>query len=110
MLTRVGCQCLTPGITRPLLPLDAHDNCRVAGRVHALVRPPLSGGMKRLSLSPPRSGGSNARHHPPAHNCEFAQANDERHAESGRVHAVVMPRRFGAPALAFTPSLHIAVV
>lgn len=29
---------LTPGITRPLEPLDEHDGCRVAGRVHAAVR------------------------------------------------------------------------
>ena len=28
---------LTPGITRPLLPLIEFDNMRVAGRVHAVV-------------------------------------------------------------------------
>jgi len=37
---------LTPGITRPQAALIVDDNLRVAGRVHADVRPPLSAGMK----------------------------------------------------------------
>ena len=32
-------QRLTPGITRPPWPLQGHDNFRVAGQVHAVVRP-----------------------------------------------------------------------
>jgi hypothetical protein len=34
--------CLTPGITRTPEPLKIHDNLRVAGRVHAVVRPHLT--------------------------------------------------------------------
>ena len=35
----------------------------------------------------------NARHHPPAHNLEATQADDEIHADSGRVDADVRSRR-----------------
>src|SRR5215207_9253949 len=43
---------LTPRITRPPEPFAGHDNSRVAGRVHALVRPRL---MPDVTRSVPHS-------------------------------------------------------
>ncbi|MDQ3816357.1 MAG: hypothetical protein M3362_01545 [Acidobacteriota bacterium] len=51
---------------RPQAPIEFNKQ-RVAGRVHALVRPPKRAGLSTCAIRPALSGGSNARHHPPAH-------------------------------------------
>ena len=70
------------------------DNTRVAGRVHALVRPPKGSGLSLPRIRPLLSGGSNARHHPPARKLRV----DEIIRVAGRVHAVVGRRRAGMAA------------
>jgi hypothetical protein len=47
-MTIVEVSSLTLRITRPPAPLPKHDITRVAGRVHALVRPPMGSGLKLL--------------------------------------------------------------
>jgi hypothetical protein len=55
MAVMTGAQCassLTPGITRRPAPLLEHDNRRVGGRVHAVVRRVLGRGRRPLSRRP----------------------------------------------------------
>jgi hypothetical protein len=47
---------ITPRITRPPKPSTKHDKRRVAGRVHALVRPPKGSGLSLPRIRPLLSG------------------------------------------------------
>jgi hypothetical protein len=58
---------ITPRITRPPASYPKHDNLRVAGRVHALVRPPKGAGLKPSAHQARAFRRSNARHHSPPH-------------------------------------------
>jgi hypothetical protein len=69
------------------------DITRVGGRVHALVRPPNSGGLRPPAHQPAAFRRSNARHHPPRSPAKEFEIIRVR----GRVHAVVRLRIIFSP-------------
>jgi hypothetical protein len=79
---------LTPRITRPPASSAEHDIVRVAGRVHALVRPPQRSGASIPRHRAASFRRSNAAHHAPPHEI----AEDDISRVGGRVHALVRRR------------------